>query len=96
MDVLSMVPSMVPHGGPGPWWPVFPAFWIVFWIVVATLAFRARRAGRGPWAARRTPPAAPPQSPTAAAEQIVAERYARGEMSGDEYLERVSVLRSGA
>ncbi|MER5647459.1 hypothetical protein [Streptosporangium sp. NPDC002524] len=91
MDVLSMAPQW----GPGPWWPVFPAFWIVFWIVLGTLAFRARRNGRGPWGARRASPATPPPGPTVAAEQILAERYARGEMSGDEYFERMSVLRSG-
>ncbi|WP_157250325.1 SHOCT domain-containing protein [Nonomuraea typhae] len=72
-------------------WPVFPAFWLMFWVAVAGLAVWARRTGRwGP--PRRTQTVSP--SPTAGAEQILAERYARGEIGDDEYMERMSVLRS--
>ncbi|MEV6861587.1 hypothetical protein AB0M44_11360 [Streptosporangium subroseum] len=90
MDVLALAPRW----GPGMWWPVFPAFWILFWVVLATLAFRARRNGWGPWTGHRASPSSP-VSTTASAEQILAERYARGEMSSDEYFEHTSVLRGG-
>lgn len=76
-------------------WPVFPFFWGLFWVAVVGLAIVARR--RGWWGPRNRPaPASAPTSPTASAEQIIAERYARGEMSDDEYFEKMSVLRGGA
>lgn len=66
-------------------WPIFPIFWILFWIAAVTLFVKARR--KGVWGG------APP-SRTASAEQILAERYARGEMDDEEYLQRSSVLKS--
>jgi len=39
------------------------------------------------------PPATSPQPPTA--EEILAERFARGEINADEYRERLDVLRHG-
>ncbi|MEV4898239.1 SHOCT domain-containing protein [Nonomuraea sp. NPDC055795] len=72
----------------GHFFPIFPAFWGLFWVAVVGLVIWAKRTGR--WGPRRTAAA----SPTASAEQILAERYARGEMSDDEYMERMSVLRS--
>ncbi|MFI6292896.1 SHOCT domain-containing protein [Nonomuraea sp. NPDC050790] len=72
----------------GHFFPIFPVFWGLFWVAVVGLVIWAKRTGRfGP---RRTAPV----SPTASAEQILAERYARGEMSDDEYMERMAVLRS--
>ncbi|MFD1931795.1 MULTISPECIES: SHOCT domain-containing protein [Nonomuraea] len=69
-------------------WPIFPIFWILFWIAAVTLFVKARRSGRwGGWGG-------PPPSRTASAEQILAERYARGEMDDEEYLQRSSVLKS--
>ncbi|WP_327087246.1 SHOCT domain-containing protein [Nonomuraea sp. NBC_01738] len=75
-------------------WPIFPAFWGLFWVAVVGLVIWAKRTGRwGPRHAAATP-APPAASPTASAERILAERYARGELSDQEYMERVSVLRS--
>jgi putative membrane protein len=72
-------------------WPVFPVFWGLFWVALIALAVTARRKG---WWGRRTAPVA--QHPTASAEQIIAERYARGEMSDDDYFQKMSVLRGGS
>ena len=64
--------------GPGPWWPIFPLFWIVFWGVVIFALFRFRG---GRWRQGHS------------AQDVLAERYARGEISVQEYRERLSVLR---
>ncbi|MGN9837016.1 SHOCT domain-containing protein [Nonomuraea sp. H19] len=81
-----------PHWAAGGFWPVFPALWGLFWVAVVALAITARR--RGWWGPARTQAAA--ASPTGPAEQILAERYARGEMSDDEYFEKMAVLRGGS
>ncbi|HEX4817503.1 MAG TPA: hypothetical protein VFV66_32580 [Nonomuraea sp.] len=92
----------IAHWGGG-FWPVFPVMWGLFWVAAVTLVVTAWR--KGWWGPRRAraaggpgSPAGPtaPGSPTASAEQILAERYARGEMSDDEYFEKMSVLRGGA
>ncbi|MEO3871185.1 hypothetical protein ABGB18_20425 [Nonomuraea sp. B12E4] len=84
------------HNGPPHWgggfWPIIPAFWALTWIALAALAVTAWRRG---WWGPRHPRTAGPASPTASAEQILAERYARGKMSDDEYFEKVSVLKNG-
>ncbi|MCK2221014.1 SHOCT domain-containing protein [Actinomadura sp. ATCC 31491] len=89
---MHTIALLTPHWGGG-FWPVFPALWGLFWIAVVALAVTARR--RGWWGPRR-PQAAAPAAPTAGAEQILAERYARGEMSDDEYFEKMSVLRNAS
>jgi putative membrane protein len=61
-------------------WPLVPLTWLLVLFVVARLFFW--RSGRGPWTAQRAP------DPRA----IVAERYARGEISHEEYRERLSHL----
>ncbi len=68
--------------GPGPWWPVFPLFWLVVWATVLFVAIRFWRGGR--WQHRHT------------AEEVLAERYARGEISVEEYRERRRVLQGRA
>lgn len=65
-------------GGWGPWFLVFPLFWIAVLIAVG-FAFR-----RGRWGGHRS----------ASAEDVLAERYARGEISADEYRQRLAVLRT--
>jgi putative membrane protein len=73
------------HAG---FWPVIPLVWGLFWVaVVAFGLWLWRKRGQG------GPAEAPP---TAAAERILAERYARGEMSDDEYFEKMSVLKGAA
>ncbi|MFC6087031.1 SHOCT domain-containing protein [Sphaerisporangium aureirubrum] len=88
-----------PHwGAAGAWWPVIPLFWALFWGTLVVLVLRVRKQGRGPfaWARHMGAGAGAPASPTAPAEAILAERYARGEMSDDEYFQRLSVLKGGA
>lgn len=67
--------------GPVFFWPIFP----LMWLGVAVLVFGVLRRRRGWPAALRTAPA----------EQTLADRFARGEIGEDEYLERMSVLRKG-
>jgi putative membrane protein len=63
--------------GPGPWFLIFPLFWLTV-LVLAAVWFRRRG---GPW---RQP---------ATGRSVLAERYARGDISADEYRERLSVLK---
>ncbi|MGH2735655.1 MAG: SHOCT domain-containing protein [Actinomycetota bacterium] len=67
------------HWGDGGWWPIFPIFWILFWAVLVFAFFRFRR-GAG-W------------HHGVSAESVLAERYARGEISVEEYRERLTVLK---
>jgi putative membrane protein len=60
----------------GPWFLLFP----LFWLLVIVSAFWLFRRGRG-WH----------HGPTA--EEVLAERYARGEISGEEFEQRRQVLR---
>jgi putative membrane protein len=64
-------------------WPLVPLFWIIVFVLLARLFFW--RAPRGPWADHR-------RDGTADARAILAERYARGEITHDEYRERLSHL----
>lgn len=66
------------HGGGPGWWLIFP---ILFWIVVVSAV--------GYLTYRRSPR----QSARGAAERILAERFARGEISEDELKQRRAVLR---
>jgi putative membrane protein len=67
------------------WWPGFGLFWIVLvWGVVAFFFWR-RRAWRGGWRS----------GPGASGEAVLGERYARGEITEDEYRERLRVLKDG-
>jgi putative membrane protein len=75
------------HGG---FWPVIPLVWGLFWVAVVAFALWVRRQ-RGQGTPSRTE-----ATPTASAERILAERYARGEMNDDEYFEKMSVLKGAA
>jgi putative membrane protein len=59
-------------------WPLVPLFWITAVFVLVRVVFWRR----GPWGGGRGP------DPRA----ILAERYARGEISHEEYRERLSNL----
>jgi putative membrane protein len=78
MEVLAMEGTLLAvtgwHGGP--WFLVFPLFWIAL-LVGAWFLFR-RRDDRGR---------------TQSAEEILGERYARGEISAEEFSQRRAVLR---
>lgn len=83
MTVMTTAAQMLAHAdgwGPGPWWPIFPLFWVLFWGVVIFAVFRLRRG----WGRRHH---------TQPADGVLAERYARGEISVEEYRERLRVLR---
>lgn len=63
------------HAG-GPWFLLFP----LFWIVVLFTAFWLFRGRGGRW------------HRTSSAEDVLAERYARGEITAEEYRQRLGVL----
>jgi putative membrane protein len=71
------------HAGWGPWFLVFPLMWIAL-FAIAIFAFR------GGWRGRHDHSHGP-----ASAEAILGERFARGEISADEYRERLGVLQQG-
>jgi putative membrane protein len=79
MDALTMAASFAGSGDwGGAWWPLFPIFWVLFWGV---LIFGVFRFGRGRWHRGHS------------AEDVLAERYARGEITVEEYRERLGVLK---
>ena len=75
--LAAIVADHWPHDGWFPWFPLVPLFFFGLWF--ALLAFVFRRRWR--WA------------PGQSGEQVLAERYARGEISESEYQERRKVLR---
>jgi putative membrane protein len=64
--------------GPGPWFLIFPLFWLTV-LVLAVVWFRRR--GGPPWRQQST------------GRSVLAERYASGDISADEYRERLAVLK---
>lgn len=79
--MIATALEMVGHGagwGPAGWWPIFPLFWVLLWGAVIFALFRFRR-GYGAHPGR--------------AEDVLAERYARGEITVEEYRERLDVLK---
>ena len=83
MVVITMAGEMLANGanwGPGGWWPIFPLFWLLLWGVVIFALVRGRR-GWGRWHQGQS------------AEDVLAERYARGEIAEEEYRERLTVLK---
>ena len=63
------------------WWPLWPLLWIAVLGTIAWLVVRRRRDGDRP------------RGGTERAREILAERYARGEIASDEYRERLDQLR---
>jgi putative membrane protein len=63
------------------WWPIWPLFW--FALTIGAFWFFGRRR----WSPGR------PQDGAGRAKDILAERVARGEISGEEYRERLEQLR---
>jgi uncharacterized membrane protein len=59
------------------WWVIWPILWIA--VIVAGVWFLSRRWRRG-------------ESPLDGARKILAERFAHGELSYDEYQERLTQL----
>ncbi len=74
------------------WFPLIPLFFFGFWIVVLFLVrpWAWRRRGWGPAAYGYANGHGGPGS----AEAVLAERFARGEVSEEEYRARLEVLRA--
>lgn len=80
MNALSVLASVGDHGEGG-WWFVFPFFWLLWLgVIVTVLYFVVRRKSRR-------------FDGTDRAKAILAERFARGEISSDEFRERLDALR---
>ncbi|MBD0741354.1 SHOCT domain-containing protein [Streptomyces sp. CBMA152] len=82
---------MHPYGhDPGGWgWFAMSGGMILFWAALVTLGvllFRALSRSAGTGATTSSPPSRP------APEQVLAERFARGEIDEDEYRRRLAVL----
>ncbi|HYZ97285.1 MAG TPA: SHOCT domain-containing protein [Acidimicrobiales bacterium] len=83
MFTSTLIPILADHrgwdDGPG-WFVVFPFLWIALVAFLVFAIWRWRRGG-------------PPGRSEPGARSVLGERYARGEISADEYRERLSVLR---
>ena len=78
MDLALMLAN---DGGPGgEWWPIFPLLW--FALIAGAIFFFGKRARRGMH-----------QHPYLSGQAVLAERYARGEISEQEYQDRLTVLK---
>jgi len=78
--LTSIIATHGYHGwgdGPGPWILVFPLFWLTLLVLAAV------------WFRRRGPHWRQPST----GRSVLDERYARGEISADEYRERLEVLK---
>ena len=81
MNTLISIAAHDPgyYNGPGPWWPIFPIFWLVAFIAVILFIGTMRRRrwnDHGPSTGRSR----------------LAERFAAGEIDEDEYRSRLAVL----
>jgi putative membrane protein len=75
--------ALLTHAGDDwghPWWPILPLLW--FALIGAAVWFIVRRRDRR-------------HDPLDSAHQILAERYARGELTGEEYRSRLDDLQRG-
>jgi putative membrane protein len=79
---MDATPDWVGHGA----WPWLAPLWILFWVLVLWTAARFvfRRSGRASCARRG--------SMEHRAGDILAERFARGEIDADEYRSRLEIL----
>ena len=92
------------HWGFAPFWPFFIIgplmFLVIVGLLVAILVRRRRWGGPGPWGWHGAPGAPGAGAPWAAqsqsrtAEQILADRFAKGDVDETEYRARLEVLRA--
>src|SRR5215203_1280796 len=101
VDLMTYAPGILdgPMGGWGVgfWWP-FMIFRLLFWVaILAFLAFFAVRIlsrGRGPgWRGPGWRGPGRPGSPGDQAEAILRERFARGDISAEEYESSMKTMR---
>lgn len=64
--------------GAGPWWLLFPLLWFLLWAAVIV-------AGIVLWRRRN--------HPTSSAQSVLAEEFARGNLTEEEYEQRLAALR---
>lgn len=78
MTAIAALPLLANDDWGRPWWPL----WLLFWalLVGAVVWLLARRRDRD-------------GDPRSRARELLAERYARGEIDGEEYRERLAELR---
>ena len=76
MDVATFLATV--GEGEHAWWVLWPLFWAAVIVGIVWLVMRRRGAGD--------------RSGTDRARDILAERFARGELSGEEYRQRLSEL----
>ncbi|GGW42139.1 hypothetical protein GCM10010503_18090 [Streptomyces lucensis JCM 4490] len=81
------------HDGGGWGWFAMSAGMILFWILIVAVGVLVYRAVAGSRRDGALPRAQPPGPPP---EQLLAERFARGEIDEDEYHRRLTVLRESA
>lgn len=81
MTAATQGPHWDHHGGgPGPWWPVFPIVWLLFWVaIIVTAIVLVRRYRR--------------EQPIRSALSVLAQEFARGNITEEEYEQRVAALR---
>jgi uncharacterized membrane protein len=76
METLLVLADHAGHGDHGWWFPLFPLLWTALIIGAVYLFMRGRRRGNDKGRAR----------------EILAERYASGELTLDEYRQRLADL----
>jgi putative membrane protein len=77
MLTTILASAVVAKGGDG-WWPLWLLFWLVIVAAVACFLWRRWARPRGDGLDR--------------AREVLAERYAKGELTSDEYRERLAQL----
>jgi putative membrane protein len=76
--LAGVLASEADHHG---WWPIWPLLWVAVIGTLVWLVMRRRRAADGP------------TDGSGRAKEILAERFARGEITSEEYRERLDQLR---
>jgi putative membrane protein len=76
------------HGGPGWVFLLVPLLWLIVVVAVIAIVGRRWRKGGPPWMTARA------ASPSAAAEGVLAQRFANGDIDEVEYRARLEVLRA--
>lgn len=92
LPLATAVPCVGPGFGFAPFFLLIPLFWLIVIVLVVTLVGRRWRRGwdgSAPWSAGSWRGGRP------RAEEVLAERYARGEIDEAEYHARLDVLRAG-
>lgn len=79
----------------GVWGVVMILGMVGFWMLLAVVIVWAIRSSRSPYALAARAQVSAPRGSTSSAEQILADRLARGEIDPDEYRSKLAVLRSG-